>query len=142
MDLESFEATETDLSDYFADRRDEHAPMKRQNRKEKRDRQALPRHREGERFVRGPIPMKWLKLASTCGSRAEAVSLLLWYTAGWQKSNPVKLTPSVLAELKVHPKTGRQVLKKMEEIGLVKVEFRRGRSPVVTITEPREKVGE
>ena len=46
----------------------------------------------GERFIRGPIPLEWMKLAAKCGDRAEAVAVLLWYAAGFQRSNPVKLS--------------------------------------------------
>ncbi|TWU67577.1 hypothetical protein V7x_31520 [Crateriforma conspicua] len=96
----------------------------------------LPRHRPGERFIRGPIPMAWFKPASTCGGRAEAVAVLLWYAAGFQRRNPVKLSPTVLRELNVHPKTARRVLIRMAKLGLVRNEFSRGRSPIVTITMP------
>ena len=96
----------------------------------------LPRHQPGERFIRGPIPLAWFKSAATCGERAEAVAVLLWYAAGYQRRNPVKLTPTILKELKVHPKTARRVLGRMVDRGLVRAEFARGRSPVVTIVSP------
>ena len=88
---------------------------------------------KGDRYLRGPIPMDWLRAASRCGLRAEAVAMLLWYAAGWQKSNPAKLTPAILSELRVHPKTARRILGKFQDVGLVDVEFHRGRSPLVTI---------
>ncbi|TWU45550.1 hypothetical protein Q31b_07240 [Novipirellula aureliae] len=49
----------------------------------------------------------------------------------------------ILAELSVHPKTARRILRKMAERGLVRVESRRGRSPLVTIVspEPAEAMG-
>lgn len=102
----------------------------------------LPKHGKGERFIRGPIPLAWMKLAARCGNRAEAVALLLWYAAGFQRSNPVKLSKSILAELNVHPKTAKRVLVRMREIGLVDAEFHRGRSPVVTLTTQPVKPSE
>ena len=98
----------------------------------------LPRHRGGERFIRGPIPLAWFKSAAECGGRAEAVAVLLWYAAGCQRRNPVKLTRALLGELKVHPKTAKRVLQKMSDYGLVQCEFARGRSPLVTIVDPRQ----
>lgn len=97
----------------------------------------IPRHRKGERFIRGPIPMEWVKAASNCGQRAEAVTMLLWHTVGWQKKNAISLTPRILRELNVHPKTAKRVLSRMADVGLVDVEFHRGRSPVVTILDYR-----
>jgi hypothetical protein len=94
---------------------------------------SLPKHREGERFIKGPIPLDWIKVASRCGYCAEAVGLLLWYASGLQRSNPCKLTPSILAELHVHPRTARRVLERFQEGGLVSVVFHRGRSPLVTL---------
>jgi len=81
--------------------------------------------------------MGWFRMAAGCGQRAEAVAILLWYTAGWQKANPVKLSPKILGELNVHPKTARRCLKRMAAVGLVHAEFRRGRSPLVTILDPK-----
>jgi hypothetical protein len=52
------------------------------------------------------------------------------------RPNPVKLTPAILEELRVHPRTARRALQRMAELGLVKVEFHRGRSPQVTIRAP------
>ncbi len=133
MDLTTFTAKPGDLPALFQ--------VKSEKRVDKRAKSTpssapLPRHGSGERFIRGPIPLAWFKSASTCGERAEAVAVLLWYAAGYQRRNPVKLTPAILAELRVHPKTARRVLGKMADCGLVLVAFHRGRSPVVTIVSP------
>jgi hypothetical protein len=88
---------------------------------------------DGGKFVRGPIPLDWLRAANTCGRRSISVAVLLWYGAAWQKSNPFKLSRDTLAELAVSPRTARRVLERMKSIGIVEVEFHRGRSPLVTI---------
>lgn len=131
MDVESFTANRADVAGHYATqgaRKPKHPP--------RRMLVDLPRHTDGERFIQGPIPMVWMRLASRCGGRGEAVGLLLWYAAGWQRSNPVKLSRSILAELGVHPKTAKRVLTRMADLGLVDAEFHRGRSPVVTIRDP------
>lgn len=127
MDLDSFAATKTDLAGFY-----QTAPQTKP-RSTKRPRLDLPQPQSGDRFIKGPIPLEWMKLASRCGYRSEAVALLLWYLAGWQRSNPVKLTPDTLAEFRVHPKTAKRILLSFESAGLVSVEFRRGCSPVVTL---------
>ncbi|MBB3207494.1 hypothetical protein FHS27_003319 [Rhodopirellula rubra] len=133
MNLESFTARPTDVAELFAVRGERRVDR---NAKAKSVSVPLPRHRPGERFIRGPIPLTWFRAASTCGDRAEAVAVLLWYAAGYQRRNPIKMTPTLLSELRVHPKTGKRILRRMEELGLVQCEFARGRSPLVTITAP------
>lgn len=103
------------------------------NRKLTKAKLDLPRPNKGEHFIKGPIPLKWIQLASQCGGRGTEVGLLLWYAAGWQKKNPVKFTAAICQQLGVHPKTTKRVLTRMEEAGLIKAEFHRGRSPVVTL---------
>lgn len=142
MNLETFSAKPGDL-DVLFEVRSERRIDKRANRSTSTSSSSpLPRHQPGERFIRGPIPLAWFKAASTCGERAEAVAVLLWYAAGYQRRNPVKLTPVILGELGVHPKTARRVLARMSNRGLVHCEFARGRSPVVTIVSPEPAVVE
>lgn len=131
LDLNTFSANRSDVAEAYASQDDR---PKGKPTKPKADRSFdLPRHRDGERFIRGPIPLEWMKLASKCGNRAEAVAVLLWYAAGFQRSNPVKLSTKILTELGVHPRTAKRVLIRMEVLGLTKNEFKRGRSPVVLI---------
>lgn len=133
MDLATYTAKPDDVADLFVVRGE-----KRIDKRGKVEPASvpLPKHRSGERFVRGPIPLAWFKAASTCGERAEAVAVLLWYAAGYQRRNPIKLTPAILRELNVHPKTAKRVLIRMAKRGLVQNVFARGRSPVVTIVSP------
>jgi len=111
MDLELYAAKETDLNRFYE--LTEHTEPNRRKRKPKM-RLDLPRHNVGEKFIKGPIPLGWMRTASRCGYRSEAVALLLWYAAGWQKSNPVKLTPTILAEFQVSPKTARRTLDRFQ----------------------------
>ncbi|TWT79425.1 hypothetical protein CA13_08260 [Planctomycetes bacterium CA13] len=133
MDLETYTAGPDDVAALFTVQGERRIDAKG---KAKPASVPLPRHGHGERFIRGPIPLAWFKLVPGCGRQAEAVAVLLWYAAGYQRRNPLKLSPTVLAELSVHPKTARRILRKMAERGLVRVESRRGRSPMVTIVSP------
>lgn len=134
MELSDFEATTDDVAYQYA-----RAPRNQQTNRRSGERDSsqtqldLPRHSKGERFIRGPIPLDRLRLAATCGHSAGLVGVLLWYEAGWQKANPVKLTASDVKAFGIHPKTAKRCLVKMESIGLVSAEFHRGRSPLVTI---------
>ncbi|MCR9296906.1 MAG: hypothetical protein NXI32_29705 [bacterium] len=133
MDLETFKAGSDDLAALFTIRGEKRIDKRASGTPESLP---LPKHGPGERFIRGPIPMEWLKRIVGCGRRAEAVALLLWYAAGYQRRNPVKLTPQILSELSVKPRAARAILQKMADRGLVHVEFHWGRSPVVTLVSP------
>jgi hypothetical protein len=133
METEKFTAGSSDVAALFAIRGEKRIDKRASGRPESLP---LPKHGPGERFLRGPIPMEWLKRVVGCGRRAEAVAVLLWYAAGYQRKNPVKLTPHVLSELSVAPRAAKDILQKMADRGLVHVEFHRGRSPVVTLISP------
>jgi hypothetical protein len=138
MDLDAFVAKETDLTRYYALTGEQSQPKRK--RRKTVARLDLPRHEPMEKFIKGPIPLEWMRKASLCGYSGGAVGLLLWYAAGWQKSNPVKLTPAILAELGVHPKTAKRVLLRLQSIGLVAADCRRGAAPVVTILPSEHSV--
>ena len=44
-----------------------------------------PRHRSGEKFLKGPVPMAWLERAFVLPGKALHVALLLWFKAGCQR---------------------------------------------------------
>ena len=52
----------------------------------------LPKAQRGEKFIRGPIPLDWIQAAIPLGRKSIHVVLALWYSAGFNRSNPVKLT--------------------------------------------------
>lgn len=95
-----------------------------------------PRHKKGEHFLRGPIPMEWVYLASTasgngCGFN---VAMALWYLSGLNhQSSTVKLSGKVLRKMGIQRHAGYRGLNALESAGLVSVERHPGRSPVVTL---------
>jgi len=135
MDVTAFQADPADVAAHFCrvNEKKATAPYCEPNRKPQKSKLDLPHPNKGEHFIKGPIPLNWIKLAAQCGGRGTEVGLLLWYAAGWQKRNPVKLTAAIRKQLGVHPKTTKRVLIRMEEVGLIKAKFHRGRSPVVTL---------
>lgn len=99
-----------------------------------RKRSRLPRHRQGEEFLRGPIPLVWLRRAGELRGKALAVAVALWFKAGTAKGNPeVAATAGLLERLGVGRKAGYRGLAALERAGLVSIERRPGRSARVTI---------
>lgn len=97
----------------------------------------LPRHRRGERFLKGPIPWDWLTGAGRLPGKALHVGLAIWHRAGLNCGATVSISLSgLMRELGVQRDAGRRGLQALEDAGLVKVERHAGRKPVVTILSP------
>ncbi len=145
----------SDIATYLASPQDVHEHFRRSEERVKLTAQTEPKHvrsssknslpkpQAGEKFIKGPIPLDWMRKASECGLRGADIGLLLWYAGGWQKRNPVSVSSLIVQQLPVDPKTCRRVLSKMEAIGLVNVERHRGRAPLITLlSTPLIYVGE
>jgi hypothetical protein len=94
-----------------------------------------PRHKHGEKFLKGPIPWEWLTKAAQLPGHGLHVAVGLWFLAGLNKKSTVMLTSKVLKELGVERRTGYRALEALERAGLVSVERHVGRSPRVTILD-------
>jgi hypothetical protein len=92
-----------------------------------------PRHKAGEKFLKGPIPWKWLAQAARLPGKAIQVGLALWFLAGIKDRRTVALSGSVLEDLGVDRYAKYRGLNGLEEAGLVSVSQHPGRNPMVTI---------
>jgi DNA-binding transcriptional ArsR family regulator len=102
-------------------------------------RRGPPRHREGERFLKGPIPWQWLCSASRLPGKALHVAIALWHLAGMTGSETVRLATSVLKPLGVSRYSGYRALRALEEAGLIAVTRRRGRNPIVRLLDSPDR---
>lgn len=91
-----------------------------------------PRHRPGERFLKGPVPWRWVEAAARLPGKALAVGLAAWREAGCRRARSVPLNLSALA---VPRRTAQRGLDALEGAGLVAVDRRRGRPPLVTLLD-------
>ena len=92
-----------------------------------------PRHRPGQEFLRGPIPLAWLRAATVLPGKALAVGLVLWFKAGITKRREVKMTTKLLHKFGLSRYAGYRSLVALEKAGLVTTDRRQGRCPRVTI---------
>lgn len=97
-----------------------------------------PRHRPGDRFLKGPIPLDWLTKASMLPGKSLQVGLAVWFRAGTTKSREVALTRALAAEFGVDRYAKARALDHLEQAGLVSVQRISGRNPVVTIFDAEE----
>lgn len=97
----------------------------------------LPRHNAGRRFLKGPIPIDWLSQAAKLRGRSFHVGLAAWYLAGLTKSRRVKLTSQALKMFGVgRRQTCYLGMDRLAAAGLITVNRKSGRAPVVTIMAP------
>jgi hypothetical protein len=92
-----------------------------------------------EHFVK--IPQTWVERLQGASGRTYHVALELLYGHWKGKGKPVKLANGALAEAGVSPDTKLRALPSLEQRGLVAVDWRLRRSPLVTVhTEPSAKL--
>jgi hypothetical protein len=95
-----------------------------------------PRHRQGEPFLKGPIPWPWLKAALRLPGRSLHVALLLWKDVGVKNRRTVRFNLSRAAELLgVDTSTTRDGLRELERAGLLTVQVVPGRPSQVTVND-------
>jgi len=87
------------------------------------------------KFLKGPIPLKWLEKAPPLKGKALALSICLWFLKGVSRSDTVKVSYKLLNDFKVSRESAYRGLESLEAEGLISVERHPGRSPVVTILD-------
>jgi hypothetical protein len=97
------------------------------------------RRRKGS-FLKGPIPTNWLSQASHLGGKTLHVGIAIWFAHGFEKEHRFRLTAKWYDWLEVGPKALRESLQRLCEAGLIRLEYRPGCSPIVTILESPEGV--
>ena len=108
-------------------------------KKEVADRLPIPKHEQGGRFVCGPIPYEWLRVAFSFGGKAANLAWAIWWVAGVERSNPIRLTARVLGDFNISTRASRRLLIHFERAGLLKADRQRGRGPIVTLLSPWDK---
>lgn len=94
---------------------------------------SIPRPKNREHYLRGPIPLSWLTQAARLSGRSLHVAVTIWYRAGLEKNATIRLGNAVLAKFSVSPDSKRRALIELEKAGLIRVERGKNKNPVVTI---------
>jgi hypothetical protein len=136
IDPTRFAGTDTDVYGLLDSQRAIHVEAKSAKRIVT-DQHPLPKHEQGERFVRGPIPYDWLRVALSFGGKAGNLVFAIWWLAGIERGSPIRLTKQVLSDFKISTRTSRRLLVDFERAGLVSVDRHRGRGPLVTLLSLR-----
>lgn len=91
-----------------------------------------PRHRPGEPFLKGPVPWGWIEAAGQLSGKALLVGLMVWREVGIRKTATV---PVNLSALGMPRRTAQRALRSLERAGLISVEHRAGRPPLVSLKD-------
>ena len=101
--------------------------------------------RQYKQYIRGPLPIKWFQRASSISRSAAVVGLIIWGIAYQRKlwghdsqrrtSGYIKVTNQNCFKWGVCGNSKNTALRLMEEAGLIRLDTKRGRSPVVQIID-------
>ena len=101
--------------------------------------------RQYKEFIRGPLPLKWFQKASTISRTAAVVGIVIWREAYQRKlwghdsqrrtSGSIKVTNQTCMKWGVCGNSKNTALRLMKKAGLIRLELKRGRSPVVQIID-------
>ena len=101
--------------------------------------------RQYNQFIRGPLPLKWFQKASTISRTAAVVGLIIWriayqsklwgYDSQRRTSGHIKVTNHNCKKWGVCGNSKNSALRLMEEAGLIRLDLKRGRSPIVQIID-------
>ena len=98
-----------------------------------REKKTPPRHKTGEKFLKGPIPLNWLSRAAQLQGKSLQVGLSLWFLAGLTNSRTMKLSQSTLCDFGVNRQCKYRALKWLEDAQLISIKGENGQSPEVTL---------
>lgn len=99
-------------------------------------RERLPRPKHGGHFLKGPIPLVWLERAACLPGRCLHVGIALWFLGGVQKSRVIALSNHASRRFGLDRNSKYRALDWLEKAGLISVQRKMGRSPVIKILEP------
>ena len=91
-----------------------------------------PRRRRAGSFVPA-LPLEWANIAGCLPGKALHVALAVWRQAALKKSMTIALPNGPLAGYGVQRWAKRAALLALEGAGLIQVEWKPGRNPIVTI---------
>lgn len=84
-------------------------------------------------FVKGPIPLPWIKCLLGLSPSANKLSWVLWFYHGLNKGGCFTLSNTKLEQFGIDRKTKRKGLNELENSGLILVQRFSNRSPIVQV---------
>ncbi len=92
------------------------------------------------KYIRGPIPLEWISRAANLPGKALAVWTMLWFLDGVNQSRPFKPEKWLLEMFGVGRGAFDNGLDALESAGLISVERRIGKRPIITLVKGSPKI--
>jgi hypothetical protein len=92
-------------------------------------------------FLKGPVPMWWLARAASLPGKSLAVGLCVWRLVGVMKKDTVRLATKEVEAMGVDRHAKSRAIRHLEQAGLVAVERKQGRFPIVTVVRDPAPTG-
>jgi DNA-binding transcriptional ArsR family regulator len=91
----------------------------------------------GEKYLRGPVPLHWLRLAGGLGTKALLVGLAYWFLAGLRhgRKEGLELASKALSWFGVDRVAKSRALASLEGAGLISIDRRGHKEIYVTILD-------
>ena len=88
-----------------------------------------------EPFLRGPIPLEWLRVVASLPGKTINVALALWWRHGMAQRKSFKLSRLALMTLNVERDAERKGVARLEQAGLIHVERMPGQRPIISLLD-------
>jgi len=99
----------------------------------------LVAQQKSEPFLRGPIPIAWLKRAAQLPGKTINVGLAIHWIVGMSANTTIKLNRSALANFNISADAASDALRRLEADGLVKLHKQPGRRPLIEVLSQHHK---
>lgn len=97
--------------------------------------QRLPQPKAGDKFLEGPIPLDWLSTAAQQPGKSLHLAIAIWAIASLAGSANVQIGNLAVQPFGLDRNAKYRSLDWLEKAGLIHVQRKSGRSPVVTLLE-------
>ena len=84
-------------------------------------------------FLKGPIPLAWLKKAAELPGKTYTLCTILWWFHGMNPTKPIKVSTKSLREFSISEDAYRDGLSRLEQAGLVTVTRPKGQRALIEI---------
>jgi len=100
-----------------------------------------PRHKMGDKFLKGPIPWVWVLKAGSIPGKALHVAIYIWHLAGMNYSRTVYVNLSRFEkDWGFNRSTASKALKALESANLIKVVRSPGKKSQVTLLDVKKEI--
>ena len=86
-----------------------------------------------EPFLKGPIPMSWIKTAAELPGKALQLGIAIWWLRPMAKTENFKLTQKALDYVGISRDASYDALARLEASGLIRVQRLPGQRPLVGV---------